>query len=409
VSTTPQRTLSNAEELRAALLIYGASFGYMIALGMVLILVPLYALALDYDLGTVGIIVASQAVFGLALRLFAGAIADRFGERWILWASFGTIASGAVVFAISGAFWAMIAAQFLLGVSRTMYWTATQSYSSRINQTRAGVHLGRSNSAGNAGQMVGLFLGGVLAGTAGYGTAFTVMAGVAAVGLAGSLVLPPLPRKLVVRGFKQSLAPVPGLARSKGMGMAGFAAFAASTSIAFTAILIVPYLKELDFDESLIGTTQTFMAIGSVLMGVMFGRVLSRLGQQRIYLIAYIAQGLTLIGIAASGDALWLIAIAMFAYGVFHGAMGIVYTVTASTHSDPEQRGMAMAYVGLYWGVAHTVMPVAFGVIAATWSLNTSLWIGGAIFIAAGLTIPVVFPFLTHGRELPVEAATERA
>ena len=164
-------------ESRAVLLIYASSFSYQITLGLIQVLVPLYALHLGYDLATLGIIVASQAVFGLVLRLFAGAIADQFGERWVLWASFITMFTGMAFFVVSGAFWMLVLGQSFVGYSRATYWTATQSYVSRINPARSGEIYGRVNGAGSAGGVIGAFLSGVLITTLGYGPAFAITGG----------------------------------------------------------------------------------------------------------------------------------------------------------------------------------------------------------------------------------------
>ncbi len=134
-ASTPQ---SGGAEPRAVLLIYSAAFSYQITLGLIQVLVPLYALSLGYDLTMLGVIVASQAVFGLMLRLFAGAIADQFGERWALWGSFGAMFTGMAFFALSDGFWTLILGQSFVGYSRATYWTATQSYASRINPDRSG-------------------------------------------------------------------------------------------------------------------------------------------------------------------------------------------------------------------------------------------------------------------------------
>jgi len=109
-------TLSPAAELRATALIYLAGFTYHIGLGATLILVPLYALHLGFDLAELGIIVGSQAVLGLFLRLFAGALADQFGERWVLLTSFGAMVAGAAIIGGSDTFWALILGQTFLGV-----------------------------------------------------------------------------------------------------------------------------------------------------------------------------------------------------------------------------------------------------------------------------------------------------
>jgi len=143
VHSSQNPTLSPRAELRATALIYLAGFTYHIGLGATLILVPLYALHLGFDLAELGVIIASQAVFGLLLRLFAGAISDRFGERWVLLGSFGAMIAGAAIIGVSDTFGTLVLGQTFLGISRATYWTATQSYCSRINPAKSGTLLGR--------------------------------------------------------------------------------------------------------------------------------------------------------------------------------------------------------------------------------------------------------------------------
>jgi MFS family permease len=45
--------------------------------GMIMVLVPLYMYANGYDVAEIGVVVAAQAVFQLALRIIAGVLADR--------------------------------------------------------------------------------------------------------------------------------------------------------------------------------------------------------------------------------------------------------------------------------------------------------------------------------------------
>jgi MFS family permease len=401
-------TLSARAELRATAMIYTASFSYMITLGATLILVPLYALHLGFDLAELGVIVASQAVFGLFLRLFAGAICDQFGERWVLWGSYGTMIVGAALFGVSESFWALILAQTFLGISRATYWTATQSYSSRINPAKSGTLLGRMSSSGTAGQMVGAAGAGVIAETLGYGWAWAVVVALGVIGLAGSSLLPVLPRKDIRRGFQQALAPIPTLARTPSMGLAGFTAFVASTSMTIAVILLVPYLRELGNGESTIGLVRTVGSAGSVVIGIFFGKIVMRFGQQQLYIIVLTLMGLTMLALPVSGSGLVAMTVLMFSYGTLHGVLGPIYPLTAATYSTQEQRGMAMAYVGLYWAVAQVAVPAAFGVIAASVGLKDSFWFAGAMFLAFAVAMPILFPLLTKHRAGAAEPATER-
>ena len=395
------QTLSPRAELRATALIYLAGFTYHIGLGATLILVPLYALHLGFDLAELGVIIGSQAVFGLFLRLFAGAISDRFGERWVLLGSFGAMIAGAAIIGASDTFWTLILGQTFLGISRATYWTATQSYASRINPARSGTLLGRMSSSRTSGDMVGAALAGLIAETLGYGSAWAILVGLGGIGLVGSSVLPMLPRKDALRGFKQALAPIPSMASSPSMAMAGFTAFVASAAMAMAVILLVPYLRELGNGETTVGLVRTAGLVGSVGIGVVFGKIVLRTGQKNLYTLALSAMGMIMLAVPLVGTSLTSMAVLMLAYGTFYGLLGPLYPLTASTFSSQEQRGVAMAYVGLYWGAAQVVVPATFGIIASTFGLKDSFWFAGLMFIGFAVAMPVLFPLLTK-RRVPI-------
>ena len=399
MSAQPQAQLGQHTESRAVLLIYNASFFYQIALGLIQVLVPLYALHLGYDLTLLGVIVASQAVFGLMLRLFAGAIADQFGERWVLWASFVTMVAGMVFFVLSGVFWMLILAQSFVGYSRATYWTATQSYASRINPARSAEVYGRLNGFGNAGGLVGAFLSGVLVTTLGYGAAFSITGAVALAGFVGSLALPPLAARPARRGFRAPLSQIPSIAQHRGMGLGGFAAFVASTTVIIPSVLLIPYLRELEYSEAVTGGMQAISVGGSVAVGMVFGHILGQLGRRWAYTIAIVMTGLTVFGISAGAGAYVTLVPLMLLYGLFRTSLGILYPLSASDHSTTNQRGMAMAYVGLYWGTAQVVVPVGFGALAGTAGLQASLWMAGALFLVGGVLFPMLYRWFVPGPE----------
>ena len=407
MSAQPQGRLDPRTEFRATLLIYGAASSYQLTLGLIQVLVPLYALHLGYDLEMLGVIVASQAVFGLMLRLFAGAIADQFGERWVLWASFVTMVAGMALFVLSGVFWMLILAQSFVGYSRATYWTATQSYTSRINPERSGEIYGRLNGAGNAGGLIGAFLSGVLATTLGYGAAFAITGAIALAGFLGSLALPPLAARPARRGFRAPLAQIPGIARHRGMGLGGFAAFAASTAMIIPSVLFIPYLRELDYSEAATGGMQAVAVGASIAIGIVFGHVLERLGRRWTYTIALAMSGLTVVALSAGAGAYATLIPLMLLYGVFRASLSILYPLSASDHSAPTQRGMAMAYVGLYWGTAQMAVPLALGALAGAAGLQASLWAAGALFLAAGAVFPLLYRWFVPGVEQTYGAPAE--
>ena len=395
--STEGAILALAAEKRAASLIYAASFSFVISLGSMQVLVPLYGLHLGYDIKELGLILSAQAVLPIFTRFFGGAIADRFGARYVLWFSFGAMVAAGTVLSLSGVFWALIAAQTLQGMPRSIYWVVTQSYATRLNPDLAATRLGRLSSSGNAGSIIGTALSGFLAFGPGYGVAFGMVAAFAFVGLLGSIALPNLPRPSTKRGFKAALAPIPSVASSRSMGMAGISAFVGSTSTMLGIILIIPLMKEAAFNESEIGIARTITAVGSLTAGLLFGRLMGRLGLMRLHSVAFGLQGVTFLIVPLAATHLASGLPIMYIYGLFAGVMGSLYPMSAATFSRPEHRGTAMAYAGQFWGLAQLIIPATFGFIAAAAGLDASLYMSGVMFIGLAFVIPAVYPFMTKG------------
>ncbi|MEX2599392.1 MAG: MFS transporter [Dehalococcoidia bacterium] len=399
--TQPDNPGGNATR-RAPAILYTAAACYISALGMAQVLIPLYALHLGYDVGQLGLIVGSQAIFGILLRIFGGAMSDQLGERTILWAGFSFMIVASLVFALSGTFWALILAQFCMGISRASYWTSSQSYASRLSQGRIGEALGRVNAFGNIGQILGTFIGGVMAGTIGYGFAFTTGAGLATVGLLVTLGLPTLPRKVVTRHWKNSLAPLPRFFKHRGMAMAAYAAFFGSSAMALGQVLLIPYFEEIGFSEALNGSLRTVLMVGAVATGMMLGQAIAWAGEKRLYVISYGFMGVTLLLVPFASNILLVLFPLMLCHGMTYGILGAIHAVTTSTQSAPEERGMAMAYSGTYWSSAQFIFPAGFGFLAQGIGLTTGFWLAGGMFIGVALVALVLYNRLI---ERPAAAA----
>ncbi len=127
-----------------SVLVYLVGFTYSITLGMAFVLVPLYVLDLGYDVAAVGLVVSAQGIASALLRLPAGAISDRFGERQVLLATFATMVLGAGGIVFISTLWPLFAFQMVIGISGAIYWTPSQSYASRSVEGKTGTVLGEA-------------------------------------------------------------------------------------------------------------------------------------------------------------------------------------------------------------------------------------------------------------------------
>src|SRR6185503_6978952 len=101
--------------------------------------VPLYGHSQGLSNAEIGALFAAPVLAQAALNLVGGAYTDRIGGRRIM------LATG---------FWALLAGQFVLILSRAAFWPATWAMASELPGSR-GLQLGRLNAITNVGQIVG--------------------------------------------------------------------------------------------------------------------------------------------------------------------------------------------------------------------------------------------------------------
>jgi predicted MFS family arabinose efflux permease len=392
---TSQATLTPTAEKRAATLIYFAAFSFVIMIGSMQVLVPLYGLHLGYDIKALGFIISAQAVLPIFSRLFAGAIADMFGDRWVLAASFAAMATAALVFASSGAFWALIVAQALQGVGRSAYHVVAQSYATRINPDMVATRLGRLSSSGNAGTILSTALAGFLAAGPGYAVAFSTFAAIGVAGVLVAIALPFLPSPLNKRGFRTALAPIPHVAKTRAMGMAAVSAFFGSSTMMLGIVMIIPFMEGTGFSESEVGLSRTVTGVGSLTVGLFFGRIVNRFGLMRLHVVAFSIQGIVLLFFPVLVTEFWTSLPVMFIFGLLFGIIGSLYPTISARFSLPEHRGTAMAYSGQFWGLGQIAVPTGFGFIAAAVGIADAIRIGGITLIVLSVAIIGLYPWLT--------------
>lgn len=375
-------------------LAYLAGLFYGLVLSMVFTLVPLYLLDLGYGASEVGIVVSTQGIFQVLLQFAGGVVSDRFGERVVIGFSFAAIAAGVLAIVISPLFTVLIAAQLMIGASRSVYWIAGQSYVSRSFEGRPGTVLGRLLSFESGGIAIGGVVAGVEIALFGFNIAFITCAVICGLGLIAIVVLPELPRHGAARSLRASLAPVPGLLRSRPIIMAGIIAVAASISAALVTAIYPVYFTEIGFGEAFIGGLRSVNAVGIVAVAFSFGTIIALMGQRPLIAISLVLTGIFTIATVVVGDAAWAAVLVILIVGGTFGVLRALYPAIAAANSLPEQRGVALSVAALYWALGQLLVPVTFGFIAEYRGTVEALWIGGGLLIGLGVVSPLLYKWL---------------
>ncbi len=383
---------------------YTNGFVYGFGMGASTILFPLYAIDLDIRLSGQGIIVAAPGVAMILLRLVGGAMSDRFGERLILRFSFTTVTIASVMAAFSATIWPLLAAQLFNGASRSVYWSAAQSYISRSAEGEAGKVMGRQLSFESSGGIIGGVIAGVFAGSVGYTEAFLMTAGATAFGFLITSSLPSLPRKDQVRSFKASLAPAKTMLVKRTLLHAHLVAFTSAAYVGLLGGLFIAFFREVGYNEGGTALVIRLNSIGVSLLSFFFGILLARLGANRTAALGITLTGLLAAGVGLTGDVPVLPVAFMALTGMTFGGLRSLYPTLAAENSAPNQRAMALSVVGLYWAIGIFLSPLLFGFIAEGTSIETSIYIFSGFTIIAGLLSPLLYRYGRAGVEQPEEA-----
>ncbi len=385
----------------------GSMYGVtMSAMGL---LIPLYAIQQGFRLSDQGILIAAPAVFMIALRLPGGAISDRFGERVVITFAFVTLLISALIAIFADSIMPLLASQLLNGASRSVYWSAAQSYISRSAEGEAGKVMGRQLAFESGAGILGGLAAGFMAEIFGFQPAFVIAAGLSTAGLIVTSSLPSLARKGQVRSIKDSFAPVKTMLFSRSLAFAHLVAFMAAAYAGLVGGLFIAYFRDIGYSEGLTGAVRSLNGLGTVLVAYFFGALLARFGARTVGVLGMVLTGAISMWNANAGGVV-LPVVLMFASGMTFGTLRTLYPTLAALKSNPNERAMALAVVSLYWAVAMLLAPLVFGFIADGTSITTSLTIFGAFSVIVGLFSPLVYKLgETNTAQAPVSAEAVRS
>ncbi len=380
---------------------YLNGFIYGFGMGASTILFPLYAIDQGFSLSGQGFIVAAPGIIMIMLRLVGGALSDRFGEKFILWFSFSTVTLASLVPVFSATFVSLTVAQLFNGASRSVYWSAAQSYISRSAEGEAGKVMGRQLAFESSGGIIGGVVAGFIAEGAGYPEAFLMTAIATFIGFVVTSSLPRLARKDQVRSLAASLAPAKTMLVKRTLLHAHMVAFTSAAYIGLVMGLFVAFFREVDYSESETALVIRLNSIGVSVLAYFFGMILGRLGSRRTAALGITATGVLAAGVGLTGNVPVVPILFMAVSGMTFGSLRSLYPTLAAENSAPNQRAMALAVVGLYWAIGIFLSPLLFGFLAEETSIQTSIFVFSGFAILAGLLSPLLHAYGRRG--LPPE------
>lgn len=372
------------------------SYAWNFALGTSMLVVPLYAHHLEMSGTQIGTLLGFPVIAQILFSLAGGAFTDRIGGRAMQLFSFTAMATAGVVFSAAHSFAPMLCGQFLLVISRAVYWPASQTIVSNFPGGH-GLQLGRLNAVTNIGQISGTAAAGILLAQWSFAVAFLALSLMSAIALVLG-VRSPVGRRHHDAKPAHFFANFRPLLRRRIVYFSIACAFMAALPITLSQSFYPILLVEFGFPSEQAGGLLALRAVGAVAVSLSLARYIRSTERHALPLIAMlsVAAGIGLIPFFAHGI---MVAALLLGAGAGSGIMLIYYQILMSEISTPDTRGTAMAVGGLGWGLSHLSTPLVMGFLLDT------VGIGNAFHIWGGFALLVTVAFLPLHRWALKQAA----
>ncbi len=350
--------------------------GFSLALGAGTVAIPLVALDAGYDPATIGFLAAVAATTQVLTRMGLPWVLGRFRDRSLIVLGCLGLAGLFGLLLVSTTLPVFILAQILQGVSRSLFWTSSQTHVVRGPGSSV-QRLVDMTVAGNVGTLAGPALAGTLA-VASLDLALGAAVVAALVGAVLVLAVHPLePFDRSQSAGAIALIGRPGVDVSCWSGIAGGAWWAMLGS--FIPVLLV----EAGFGSAGVGWLIT-VSEGAGMVALLLHRGVS--GRERIRR-RVVAGSLTVAGaLAAVALAPEVLAVYIALLAIGGAASGIVTSLgpaLASLAAGPEEQGDALALQGTFRAFALLGAPAAVGALVTTIALGPAL-----VALSGALVVP---------------------
>ena len=360
--------------------------------GMLFVLTPLFGVTLGLSVLDIGSLVGLPYLLTIVMRFVGGALADRYGEHRMLQACYSLNVLAAVTLALASGFLSLMLSSTLANLSRSMFWVPAQSMASQLSSRYPGRMLGQLSAANYIGQLLGLALGGVLAGWLGYGYTFALVTLASVVGMLLGFVLPPIR----VHGGRTVWETTMGMSRRLLQGRTWLlisTSCAAAVPFGITQSIYPVYMSDLAFPEGWISVIIAVRSIGPVVIGLALGSEITIEREKGFYALSMAGLGLFIL--ATTWTQGWLLlGLCIAGLGMAGAVADLLNQVQAVDLSRASDRSAVMAATGLGWNMSPMALPLVLGWAADTWGFALMFAGAGVFFLLVVLGTPLWYRLL---------------
>ena len=361
--------------------------------GMLFVLTPLFGVTLGLSVLDIGSLVGLPYLLTIVMRFVGGALADRYGEHRMLQACYSLNVLAAVALYMAGGFFSLMLSSALANLSRSLFWVPAQSMASQLSSRNPGKMLGQLSAANYTGSLLGLSLGGILAGWLGYGVTFVLVASACVIGMLLGFTLPPIRSRPAGRTVWQVAVGMSRRLVERRTWLLLTSSCAAAVPFGVTQSIYPVYMSGLGFPEGWISVLIAVRSIGPVVIGLALGSGITIEREKAFYAVSMGGLGLCILASAWTGGWL-LLGLCITGLGMAGAVADLLNQVQAVDLSRASDRSAVMGVTGLGWNMAPMALPLVLGWTADVWGFGVMFVATGCFFLLVALGTPAVYRIL---------------
>ncbi len=377
--------------------IYLPSAFTAIANQAMLLLLPLYALQIS---GSPAFAALVMALRGLGVLLFdvpAGLLVGRFGDKAVLLGGLATFAASMLGLAAATEPWAIALLAIPLGAAHAAWFLGWLTYITnncppelrgRATAVNAGIQ--------RLGAFVGPLLGGIVAETLGYPTAYLGAAVLCALAVLVSLVYTADVRPVVpaTSGHLRTIGTI--LADNRRIfSTAGSVALSFQLMRAVRQLLVPLFGVVAGLEPAAIGLVYSLAAVVDMSLSYPVGIVMDRWGRKWTGVPSVVGFVIGLILLPFAHD-FWTLLAAAVVLGVGNGLSTGLVMIIGMDLSPPGQRGQFLGVWRLIGDMGWVGGPMLAGLLAETVSLAAASFAAAGLGVVGGLVFLFLVPETSH-------------
>jgi predicted MFS family arabinose efflux permease len=353
---------------------FGASVAVVSGATMIYPVLPVLAQDLGVDESRIGLTMVAFTAPAIVLAPLFGVLADLYGRRWLLvlgLALFG-LAGGAVALAPSYDWVLMLRA--LQGVGMSALTPLTIVLISDLLPEEREIHgQGIKVALDRVAMIVLPPLGGILA-MLSWRAAFFPFLIVLSLALA-ALIWMPETGQPGSDSLRRYLARTTRALREPRLRLAfatGFLRF----FLDYGLFTYLPLLVALRYaaTPTTSGLLVAVSAAGSIVTAMTIDRIYRRVATERLLTLAFFASAFGL-GVLGTGAPLWMLAMAVFVFGLGNGLISPLQKSLMTRRTPPELRGGVIAVDRVIQQVGKSLAPAVLGLLLLVTSLEAVFWV----------------------------------